>query len=198
MDTFRYVMAVSFAMMLPPAIGFWFVIHPFAEFWRRRGLRVTYAVVTLAFLAAMAGLYLVREPLLGTDFGTSYGLVALGVPFLMVSVYVQRRRMKHLTFRKLVGVPEILGEAGGGLLTEGIYARIRHPRYLEVVLGMIGWALIINWMGIYVVCVLAFAALHGVVWIEERELVRRFGEAYVEYAARVPRFIPRLKGRSDV
>jgi len=37
MDTFRYVLAVMLVISLPPAIAYWFVIHPFAALWRRVG-----------------------------------------------------------------------------------------------------------------------------------------------------------------
>ena len=35
--------------------------------------------------------------------------------------------------------------------------------------------------------------LHLVVLLEERELLERFGDAYRDYAGRVPRYVPRLR-----
>ena len=45
--------------------------------------------------------------------------------------------------------------------------------------------------GLYVMTVLMFPALHLIAVIEERELHERFGDAYAEYCAAVPRLIPR-------
>jgi protein-S-isoprenylcysteine O-methyltransferase Ste14 len=78
------------------------------------------------------------------------------------------------------------------LVTEGIYARIRHPRYLSVLLGLVGLALMANYFGIYVVVAAFVPGLYAIIILEERELVERFGDAYRDYCKRVPRLIPRL------
>lgn len=74
-----------------------------------------------------------------------------------------------------------------------IYGRIRHPRYVEFMVGGTGWALILNYLGVYLLMAITVLMLFVIVLLEERELRDRFGEAYVEYCARVPRFIPRLR-----
>ena len=56
---------------------------------------------------------------------------------------------------------------------------------------MAAYALAANYVGGYVVAVLTIPALHLVVLLGERELSERFGAAYDEYRARVPRYIPR-------
>ncbi len=192
MDTFRYVMAVMIVIGLPPGIAVWFIVHPFIGFWRKRGSVFTFTVMTIFLLASMTGLFLIRDVFLQQEYGTSYLLIGLGVPFLAASVYVQYFRAKHLKFKTLAGGPEVNPSAEGGkLLTKGIYGKIRHPRYVEFMLGSVGWALITNYLATYVVTLLAFPMIRLVVILEERELRDRFGEAYVEYSARVPRFIPK-------
>ena len=89
------------------------------------------------------------------------------------------------------------GADPGVLLKDGIYAKIRHPRYLEIVLGMIGWSLVINYSGIYWITAVSLAALYPVILLEERELVRRFGRAYEDYMTRVPRFVPRVRTHGE-
>ncbi|MDH3369164.1 MAG: isoprenylcysteine carboxylmethyltransferase family protein, partial [Gemmatimonadota bacterium] len=91
----------------------------------------------------------------------------------------------------LSGIPELRKGDPGRLLTEGIYARLRHPRYVEVILGVISYALVANYLGGYVVVLVTVASMVPLVLLEERELRDRFGDAYDEYARRVPRFIPR-------
>ena len=106
------------------------------------------------------------------------------------------KRAKHLTTRILVGVPELQADGKGGkLLTEGPYAVMRHPRYAEIVLGTVGFVLLANWSGPYLIIAGAILGLHGVVLLEERELAERFGEEYDAYRGRVPRYIPRLGSR---
>ncbi|MCH7490282.1 MAG: isoprenylcysteine carboxylmethyltransferase family protein, partial [Gemmatimonadetes bacterium] len=102
------------------------------------------------------------------------------------------KRKKYLTTAILAGIPELSrGGEKGKLLTEGIYGRIRHPRYVEALLGVLGYALIANYLGMYILFVLTVPAIYFIVVLEERELRDRFGSAYEEYSERVPRFFPR-------
>lgn len=193
MATVRYVFAVLSVVGLPPAVAWWYLVHPFIGFWRNVGVIRTLGTVGLLMGAAMVGLWFVREPLLGADLGTHVWLLAPGAGLIIVAALMGARRRRYLTFRILSGVPELQHDAGT-LLTEGPYARVRHPRYLEVLVGMTGYALVANYAGVYLLTLLCAAALHGVVLLEERELLDRFGAAYEEYRARVPRYLPRRTG----
>ena len=80
------------------------------------------------------------------------------------------------------------------LVTGGIYARVRNPMYVAVVLFVFGQAiryrsLHVFWYGI--VCWLGFH--NRVVTFEEPHLAEKHGDAYEEYRARVPRWIPRVR-----
>ena len=192
LPTVRYALAVLMTIMLPPAILYWFIIHPFIGFWRRRGLRTTIAFLIVFYLGSTIALIPFRRLLVGRDLGTSIPLIVAALPFLVVSAIVSRKRRRHLTFRVLAGVPEMAPEQHGiGLLRQGIYARIRHPRYLEFILGLAGWSLFANYAGLYVMSAITIVLLLVIVEIEERELRQRFGSEYDDYCAQVPRFIPR-------
>ncbi len=78
----------------------------------------------------------------------------------------------------------------GQLLQEGIYGVIRHPRYLSVILGTIGMALIVDYLGAYIVVLVSLVGLWLVIILEERELASRFGSAYAAYRSRVPALMP--------
>jgi protein-S-isoprenylcysteine O-methyltransferase Ste14 len=166
-------------------------------------------------LLLMALTFLARDSLLGRDFGTHYVLLVPCILSLACGITIARRRKKHLRFGILSGVPELSEGDGGRLLTEGIYASIRHPRYVETVFIVIAYALFANYLrhpryvetvfiviayalfanylGAYVVVALSFPAIYLIVLLEERELVERFGREYEDYCRRVPRFVPRLR-----
>lgn len=78
------------------------------------------------------------------------------------------------------------------LATTGLYARIRHPQYAGFVTILFGFLL--QWPTLLTLAmfpVLAF--MYG--WLarqEERDMEREFGPQWLEYAARTPRFIPKL------
>lgn len=192
MDTARYVLAVLLVIGIPPAVVWWFIVHPFVGFWRRVGAKWTFTFLAVFYFASIFGLYVVKDALVGTDYGTSWWLVAIAVPVFVVAAVIGFHRKKHLKFRTLAGVPEVVPDGEGpGLLREGIYSRIRHPRYVEFTLGGIAWALFINHLGVYLMVAGALVSILVIVEFEERELRQRFGEAYVEYCRQVPRYLPR-------
>jgi len=191
-DLVRRWIAVLFVISLPPAILYWFIIHPFIGFWRRMGLWATYSFLIVFYLASMVGLFLIRDRLLLRDLGTHLPLLIAALPLIVGAAVISRKRKKYLTFRILAGVPEIApGKHGTGLLREGIYGRIRHPRYVEFSLALVGYALFANFEGLYWMTAGVLVLLFLIVLMEERELRERFGQEYVDYSAQVPRFIPR-------
>lgn len=197
MNTARYVVAVVLLVSVPPSVLLWFVIHPFVGFWRRFGPGWTYAILSVPVIAMMAGLYLARDTLLGADLGTSIPLLALAAACFSAGAVIARKRRRHLTQKILTGIPELRREASnrGTLLTEGIYGKVRHPRYIEFFCWVASYACFANYLGLYVLLVLTFPTLYLIVLLEERELRDRFGKEYTEYCRRVPRFVPRRPTR---
>lgn len=80
----------------------------------------------------------------------------------------------------------------GYLVTDGVYAKIRHPQYSGLFLillgeGIVHWPTIISVVA-FPIIVIAYALLARK---EERQMLAKFGDAYRAYQRRVPRFIPR-------
>lgn len=191
MDTFRYWLAVLLIVCVPPAVIFWLLVHPFIGFWRTRGPRLTYWVVTPVVVALGVMLFRWRDTLLGRDMGTNTALITLGILLYGVSVVIEWKCRRRLSVRTLVGVPEIKNERDG-LLTDGIYGWVRHPRYLDLMLAILGWGLVANYVGTHRLWGFLVVGLLIVMHFEERELAARFGAEYAAYRARVPMLIPRL------
>jgi len=81
------------------------------------------------------------------------------------------------------------------LATSGPYGAVRHPQYVGFLLIMAGFLL--QWPTLLTIAmfpVLALAYLR-LARAEERELRAAFGAEYEAYAARTPRFVPRIGGR---
>ncbi len=197
MATLRYAIAVILIVAIPAAIVYWLLIHPFVRLWRRLGIGRSYAVICPVIAGVMGGMFLARERLLAADPGTSNPLVLLGLVCLAIAGWLLKTLRKKLPTRVLIGVPELAPEQmAGPPITDGIYARIRHPRYVQMTLALLGYALIANYPAAYGAFLLWSAGIYAVVLLEERELRARFGEAYREYCRRVPRFVPRFKNRA--
>jgi len=75
------------------------------------------------------------------------------------------------------------------LVTNGIFGRLRNPMYVGLTLFLVALSLALasDWM--LVMTVAFIAVIHfGVVRREERYLEAKFGDAYRQYKARVPRY----------
>jgi protein-S-isoprenylcysteine O-methyltransferase Ste14 len=190
MNAARYVIAVMMLVAVPFALCLWYLIHPFARFWRRLGPLVTYVILSVPIAAGCAGIWAARERLLGRDLGTSAPLIVLAVVSATVGAAIAWQRRKHLTQRVLAGIPE-LSRDPGRLLTGGIYSQTRNPRYLEFLFFSLAYIAFANYAGAWVLYACMFPATHLVVLLEERELRERFGAEYEAYCRRVPRYVPR-------
>jgi protein-S-isoprenylcysteine O-methyltransferase Ste14 len=188
----RYYIALFMLISTPQALIYWLIIHPFVDLWRRVGKGMTYTVLIVMYVACGYLLWSVRGPLLAVEYGTNQWLWLPAIAFYFAAVWIQVRIKKLLTFKIMAGVPELdRSGKGGKLLDTGLYARIRHPRYLAVTLGTVAWALFANYLAVYVFIPLLVIGLVAIAWFEERELVERFGEEYVQYRSSVPMIIPR-------
>jgi protein-S-isoprenylcysteine O-methyltransferase Ste14 len=194
MDTFRYWFAVILVVWLPPAVIWWYIVHPFIGFWRRFGARGALVANIVIALAIAWGLWSLRGLLVGRDLGTHWLLTGIGIALVALAVVMGSFRRRQLPTKILSGLPEMQADGRGGrLLTEGVYARVRHPRYLEVAAAVFGYAALANYTGGWLVAAAVVPALHLVVLLEERELARRFGAEFEAYRARVPRYLPRRR-----
>ena len=196
MNTLRYVIAVMLIVAIPAAIVYWLLIHLLVRFWRRLGIGPAYAAIGAVVAAVMGGMFLLRGRLLATDRGTSYPLAAIGVICLVAAGWLLKLLRKHLPTRVLIGIPELLPvRPAEGFIAAGIYSRVRHPRYVQMTLALLGYALIANYPAAYGAFLLWCTGIYVVVLLEEQELIGRFGGEYREYCRRVPRFLPRFERR---
>jgi protein-S-isoprenylcysteine O-methyltransferase Ste14 len=193
MSSLRDYLALALVVSFPPAVLFWLVVHPLVHLWRRLGPAWTYVLVGTPMVLAMLGMFLARATLLATEFGTRYALASVGVLCLVGAGRLRLLIREQASNWLISGLPELAPDRqASGLLTEGVYARIRHPRYVQIALALLGWTLVANYLATWVVLAVWLAAIYPIVALEERELRERFGEAYAAYARRVPRFVPRL------
>lgn len=152
------------------------------------------AAVLLAIPVVLIGvlpdvvLYRVGPPL-------SYVLIGLQVIGVagMIGALVQTDLMQFSGVRQLLRFVsgKDQAEESGGLRTNGLYLWMRHPLYVFTMLAI--WALPIMTVNILIFNVAAslYFILGSIV--EERRLVRVFGEEYRQYRQRVGWAMPRPK-----
>lgn len=80
------------------------------------------------------------------------------------------------------------------LISTGPYARLRNPMLTGVFLMLFGIGFLLQLVSLIVLYTPLFILIASLEFklIEEPELEKRFGSAYVEYRKRVPMFIPRF------
>lgn len=194
MNTVRYFLALFLVITLPPLFLYWLLLHPFVNFWRGKGIGATFSIVLTIIVAGMIGLFSLRHYLLDIDYGTRAAFVLLGILCLVLSGVMRFALQKQLTIKTLLGLPEFAPDRfPRELITEGIYARLRHPRYVQLVIALIGYALIANYLAAYLAVALWVPGIYVIVLLEEKELRQHFGAAYERYCRSVPRFLPRWR-----
>ncbi len=89
-------------------------------------------------------------------------------------------------------LPNYLDEPQRGkLVTTGLYKYMRHPMYTFGMLVLI-CSPIMTANLLYSILIFALYFWIGS-YFEEKNLIKRFGQDYIEYQKKVPRFIPRLR-----
>ena len=179
-----------FALVLSTVPSFWLLVHPRAEYWRsRRGarFRILGPLWMAMWLAVGAITWPWRHVLL---YDSPFSWLA-AAPFFAAGFYLYHRGRARFSFAQLVGRPEVQGDGfEQRLVTTGIRARVRHPVYLGHLCELIGWSvgtgLVVTWG------LAAFAVITGAIMIhmEDDELERRFGSAFIDYRRKVPSLIP--------
>ena len=136
------------------------------------------------------GVYCVNGAFVGTSIWGQVGVPPmlgeawLGVPLMLGGLALTVLAMD--CFRQF---SRWLGSATPGLKTGGLYRYSRNPQmvsYGALILGaVIAWGEPLGLLGLASYLVLAYAVAR----IEEEHLARIYGQDYLDYCARVPRFV---------
>jgi protein-S-isoprenylcysteine O-methyltransferase Ste14 len=109
-------------------------------------------------------------------------LSSVGGVLRLAPVFVLGRR-----FSGLVAIQE-----GHRLVTGGIYGVIRHPSYLGLLIGVLGWGLAFRAVVGVVIAALMLPVVLARIKAEERLLSETFGAEYEAYRARTFRLLPHV------
>jgi protein-S-isoprenylcysteine O-methyltransferase Ste14 len=84
-------------------------------------------------------------------------------------------------------------------VTDGLYGIVRNPMHAGWTVSLAGLAVLMQSFTLLVIFIPAFVLVH--IWylkmIEEKELEKKFGQAYIEYRKRVPMFVPGLGKKQE-
>jgi len=135
-----------------------------------------------AYLLAPTSMSWSRIDLPETVRSLGIGLAALGVGGLLWA-------FRHLGHNLVAAAAPDIAPT---LITTGPYRWVRHPMYSAWVIMLLGYGLLAaNW-AVTLAAAAAFGAVVRRTSGEESHLIELFGEAYIDYASRTGRFLPRL------
>jgi protein-S-isoprenylcysteine O-methyltransferase Ste14 len=181
-----WLAAVVLFLQLPIPF-YWFVLHPQIDFWRRHR-RTSYVVGLLcSWPPVTLGIFLFRRELFRSDW-PPWWAAGLGLALIVFEGWLFWRLSRDLGTTRLVGKTELSG--GGAIAQEGVYSRVRHPRYAGSLLAIVGACLLAGRAAMWGVAAAWTGLMLVAISFEEREMRQRFGPAFEEYASRVPRFVP--------
>ena len=111
-------------------------------------------------------------------------LLLIGVPMVLWTI---------ARFLRIKGTP-IPFNPPPSLVITGLYKIVRNPMHLGWTIVLIGLALLMQSFTLLVIFIPLFILVHILYlkFIEEKELEKKFGQAYLDYKKSVPMFVPRL------
>jgi protein-S-isoprenylcysteine O-methyltransferase Ste14 len=177
------IAVLAFEMPVPV---YWLILHTRVFFWRRH-IRAAFPVAVLAAWGLIdLLLYHFRLQLFRRD--VSFGLALAGLALIAFDVFTFSTSEAVFGGRRLAGHAELAGSRE--LIARGLYARVRHPRYLGMMSGVLGASLMVALAPLWAVSILWLVLALLTIRAEERELHTRLGPVYAAYAERVPALLP--------
>lgn len=155
--------------------------------WQTRTARAIVGTTSIAVWTLLA-LWLESDHgvLFRHHFDTSVATLA-GIAVLAIAAVIEIATARALGRKRILGSSE-LHNAQDELISSGIYRYARHPRYVEHPLWFVGLGLAFGYPSMLWFALYLFIALAITARFEERELRRRYGRDYVDYAAETPAF----------
>jgi len=145
------------------------------------------------WLIFVAGIFIARHGLFARRLERSALTWAVGGVLFIVATWLDVQTHHAFGWRRLVGLPELSPEHRlCGVIRTGVYARIRHPRYLLYMLMILSMAFLTGALAIFLLAFLNILVYQILAPLEERKLLDQYGPQYEDYRRLVPRFVPHL------
>ena len=176
---------------------FWCLFHPAIHYWRRMGSRALWAALPV-WLGFAVGLLLARHWLFAGRLERNALTWTMGGILFFLGAWLEVETRRTFGCRRLAGLPEIHPEHRlRGVVSTGIYGRMRHPRYLLYMLMLLSAAFLTGALPIFLLAILNILLYQILARLEERALLDQYGAQYEAYRQSVPRFVPRLGRRPE-
>lgn len=147
--------------------------------------RLLYSLFSIGLLFYVLILGAVQPTFPVFNAGSNTKVIALSLT--AVGVFIVKRAFRNYSFRGFLGLKK---EPTDELKTDGLQARMRHPLYTGTILIVMGFFFFSPTMinGVTLISLLVYLPFG--IWLEEKKLIKQFGEAYEAYRQKVPALFP--------
>jgi protein-S-isoprenylcysteine O-methyltransferase Ste14 len=158
--------------------------------------RVLWSVAGALFWYGAVAIMVILAPWLDKTWGLILSIplpVRLSIGIVLLVIGIPMVFWTITKFLRTKGTP-IPFNPPPKLVVNGLYRVVRNPMHLGWTVTLIGLALLMQSFTLLVIFIPLFILVHVVYLksIEEKELEKKFGQAYLDYRRRVPMFIPLL------
>ncbi|HAA15447.1 MAG TPA: protein-S-isoprenylcysteine methyltransferase [Cytophagales bacterium] len=121
----------------------------------------------------------------------------VGLILATYGLLVVRLAFRQYRFSEFIGLRGHIDDDVATLKVDGVHRYVRHPLYAGLILLFLGYLLFAPTFTnlVTVACMLLYLSIG--IPLEERKLVARFGDAYLEYQQEVPALIPRRRPSAE-
>jgi len=185
------ILAILFGIALP--VPFWLLgVHLMTLTAPKYRIAVYVSILPVWIATTILALQNQNQIIQG-HFESSMITLIIGVIVLVLAFVIDNAVMRQLGFKKLILITQLKQETSSKeLVVNGIYNHARHPRYISIPLWYVGFGLLFGypvflWFSLYLFLTLWIAS-----FLEDMELLERFGDSYKQYKMRVPAFFIHL------
>ncbi len=187
------IITLSFWPIIPL---FWIPVHFASNFSKKLAVPV-FMTPMITWLPLAYLIYQNRVLLINFKIDLPVVLNMIGIPLFIIGSLLHTWTARLLGPLGIIGLPEISTLIKNKLITGGPFSIVRHPTYLAHTLIFSGVFLITGVIAVGIITLLDFIIVNiAIIPLEEKELLKRFGEDYLFYKKRVPsRFFPKFLRR---
>ncbi len=114
----------------------------------------------------------------------------VAVILVIISIFLEG--WTSYTLLKFGGGGTSFSDPPSNLVSLGPYKVVRHPMYLGNILGLIGLSLLLNSFSFLACSIFIIIDIHLWVTKEEENLTSQYGQEYLAYTKKTPKFFPVL------
>ncbi len=188
---FLVIVTLLFWLIIPI---FWIPIHGLTNFFKKIGL-FTYLMPLLIWVPLAFYVYTNKAYIFQLKIPLPLIINLVGAVLLVIGSILHIFTARLLGLWGIIGVPEISSKVRRELITKGLFSKMRHPTYFAHTLIFLGVFLLSGAVVMGIVTLIDFIIVNTVIIpLEERELIKHFGEEYRLYREKVPcRFFPKIR-----